>query len=147
MDNLLNIAGINQVEYKGFKVYYKVDETKECFVWDMQRYQYKIYVYNKENKKKISFDYHGSNNDWQNDKELLTKKELLFCFYCFLSDAESGKMKLENFLSELGYLNKENISCGINAHKECKKSLRKVKTLEIEEDKRYELLDDEKLNQ
>ncbi len=77
--------------------------------------------------KRASFLYHGSHQDWQNQKTELSEKDLLNALYCFVSDAESGEEPFEDFCANFGY--DEDSRTAERIYKACKKSAEKLQRL------------------
>jgi hypothetical protein len=49
------------------------------------------------------FNYYGSSHDHDKGKTELTEQDLMFCFRCFIEDAEEGNKTFEEFCGDLGY--------------------------------------------
>jgi hypothetical protein len=88
--------------------------------WNMTCKHYKINVYNKENKKRTSFDFYMG----ELSKGIKKEYDLLNAFYCFLSDGVSGLDSFEDFCFNFGYDTDSIKAYGI--YKECKKSAVKI---------------------
>ncbi len=88
----------------------------------MKYNQFRVSVKTKDAK--TSFLFHGSHNDWQKGKIELSGNDLLFAFYCFMSDSASGDNSFEDFCSEFGYDTDSRKAEKI--WKACKKSLDKA---------------------
>ncbi|MFW6219827.1 MAG: hypothetical protein ACOC33_03225 [bacterium] len=111
--------------FKNFEITSKFSGTKIPLWNDGYKYKsqhHKVTVKNTENGKSTSFDF------WSSIAQPVFESEydLLNAFYCFVSDALSGEYEAEEFLSEFGYLDGENIKHGLRAHKECQRSLAKL---------------------
>ncbi len=65
--------------------------------------QFCISLNNTEKSTVISFDFYGSNHDYNHGIVELQNKELLNALNCFLSDACSGGLNFNNFCDEFGY--------------------------------------------
>lgn len=65
------------------------------------------------NKKRLSFDFWGSVMNPENK----TEQEVVFAFYCFLSDSCAGNGTFENFCSEFGY--DQDSRTAERIHKQC----------------------------
>lgn len=76
---------------------------------------HKITVKNKDTGRQASFDFWASITN----PELRTQYDVLNAFYCFVSDAVSGLMDIDDFQSEFGY---EKDSECIKAYKGCQKA-------------------------
>lgn len=79
-----------------------------------------ITVTNTDTKQKISFEFWGSIMK----PEVKTEDELLYAFYCFVSDAVSGNYSFNEFCGEFGY--DEDSRKAEKTWKACKKSLEKL---------------------
>jgi len=53
--------------------------------------------------RKVTFDYYGSNRDWENGKTELDHTDLHNALECILSDALAGAETFEDFVDEFGY--------------------------------------------
>ena len=125
------------------KTTYKNFVISESFIgnkvspWDENNYNYhKVTVKNLNNGKKTSFDF------WCSiiEQTFKTENDLLFAFYCFLSDADAGNYDLDDFQGEFGY---KNVSECIRAWKACRKSLKKCERLfDCNDDLIYEMIND-----
>lgn len=104
---------------------------------NMMHNHFKVSVKHEQNS--ISFDYYGSQHDWQQGNETLEGNDLLFTFRSFLGDAQSGAMTFEDFCGEFGYDTDSRQAEKI--WKACKKAMTQAKNLGIDEDKIYELFD------
>jgi len=71
-----------------------------------------------------SFLFYGSNHDYMSEKDELDFKGLIDAFASFLDDARYGKLRFEDFCSELGY--DEDSRRVEKIHKECAKAHAKV---------------------
>ncbi len=84
--------------------------------------QFKIAV--KTDKGQTSFDFYGSHHDYINGVIELDEAGLKNAFYCFVSDACSGKLTFNDFCSEFGYDNDSRNAERI--YKSCEKSFNKL---------------------
>lgn len=57
----------------------------------------------KHKNKKISFDFYGSNHDFELFKRKLDSKDLMDTFRVFFEDAIAGLMNFEEFAGDFGY--------------------------------------------
>lgn len=92
---------------------------------DMFCNQFRVSV--KTDSSDTSFLFHGSHKDYQEGKIELGESDLIFAFYCFISDSIAGDLTFEEFCSELGYA--IDSRKGEKIWKECGKSLNKSKQL------------------
>ena len=75
----------------------------------------------------VSFDFYGSQADFEKGVKDLTEPELKLAFRNFLEDALSGSQDFEEFCREMGMSN-DSIRA-LNIWKSCKKSMRKAERL------------------
>ena len=126
-----------ELSYKFFKEYYR-DELKS---FNLPHYAYRVYVKRLDMSTPIqtSFLFHTSNHDWQQGKQSMDKNEIIGAFYCFLGDAHTGNMSLEEFLREFGYeYNRESV----RIYNACKRSLDKMENLGIFESEIVDMLNE-----
>ena len=71
------------------------------------------------NKKRLSFDFWGSIMNPENK----TEQEVVFAFYCLLSDSCAGNETFENFCGDFGY--DQDSRTAERIHKQCISSLAK----------------------
>lgn len=92
---------------------------------DGPHYKHKVFVTDREVTK--SFYFYGSIKDYEEGKDKLDRDDLLHAFGCFLDDAISGDMSIEDFTSEFGYEIDDFINGRIQRiHKACQKALEKI---------------------
>lgn len=85
--------------FKQFKIKanYKGDKSAK---WNRNNYNnYLITVTNTEIKERCTFEFWASIAK----PDIETEKDILYAFYCFVSDAVSGDMEFEEFCGEFGY--------------------------------------------
>ena len=97
---------------------------------------HRITVTNTKTHKKISFEFWGSIID----PIIKEKQELLFAFYCFLSEGSSTLCGFEEFCFNFGY-NNDSIKA-YKIFKSCEKSLRKMEKIGIDKNEIYVLMND-----
>ena len=103
----------------------------------MQNYNnHRITVTNTSIHKRTSFEFWGSIIN----PEIKKEQELLFAFYCFLSDGLSSLYGFDEFCSEFGY-NNDSIKA-YKTFKACEKSLHKLERIGINEGTIYDLMND-----
>lgn len=127
-----------KTNYKNFKITSTFLNNK-CWKCDEKRQNYnnhRITVTNTETSKKTSFEFWGSIMK----PEITTDQELLFAFYCFLSDGQSSRYGFNEFCSEFGY--DTDSRRAFSTFKECRKSLFKAEKIGIDEDTACELMND-----
>lgn len=95
-----------------------------------------ITITNTETKKRTRFDFWGSIAQ----PEIQTDDELLFAFYCFLSDAEGSRYGFKDFCGNFGY--DEDSMRAYKAFKSCEKSLKKAENIGIDENTACDILND-----
>jgi hypothetical protein len=64
-------------------------------------YKHRVTVSTEGNR--ASFVYHTSINDYNQGKDEMDERDLIFALDCFISDAIAGEMDLYNFCNEFGY--------------------------------------------
>ena len=106
------------------------------------RYRFKITVKNEKTGAITYFNFYGSIKDYEEGKNELNKEDLKVAFWCFLQDAEDGKMDFDEFLASFGYEEKE----GRKIWKACQNQLEKCERLGLNEDLRTDLLNNELAN-
>lgn len=84
---------------------------------------HRLTVTNTDNKKSTRFDFWMSISN----PKIKTEYDALNAFYCFVSDAVSGKESFDNFCSELGY--DEDSRTAERTFKACKRSLEKLERI------------------
>ena len=72
--------------------------------------------------------------------EIETEQELMFAFYCFLSDGDSSRYGFENFCSEFGY--DTDSRKAYKTFKACEKSLKKAERIGIDEEMACDIMND-----
>ena len=95
-----------------------------------------ITVINTEAHRKTAFEFWGSIVK----PEISTEQELLFAFYCFLSDGESSRHGFQEFCFEFGY--DEDSRKAYRNFKACEKSLHKAERIGIDEDMANDIMND-----
>lgn len=95
-----------------------------------------ITVINHNTKKKTSFEFWGSIVN----PEIQTEQELLFAFYCFLSDGHSSRYGFKEFCNEFGYDTDSKKAYRI--FKACEKSLYKAERIGIDEEMACNIMND-----
>lgn len=73
-------------------------------------------------------DINVTNFRFYQPNKILLKNDLLHAFWCFVSDAQSATMDIDDFSSEFGYTK---ISECLKIHRECQRQLEKYQTLRI----------------
>lgn len=89
---------------QGFTVYGKYVDTIRGFPNDsddMYHNQFRITV--QKDKVRRTFNYYGSQHDYEQGKIELDRTDLKDCLYSFFSDALAGMQNFEDFCSEFGY--------------------------------------------
>ena len=86
--------------------------------------------------KKTAFEFWGSIKN----PEIKTEQELLFSFYCFLSDGECSRYGFSEFCLEFGY--DENSRKAYRIYKACQKSLKKAERIGINENLACDIMND-----
>lgn len=115
--------------YKGNKLWNANDK--------MQNYNNHIVtVINAEINRKTSFEFWGSIVN----PGIETEQELLFAFYCFLSDGNSVRYGFDDFCSEFGY--DEDSRKAYKLFKACQKSLVKMERIGIDENMACGIMND-----
>lgn len=132
--------------YKGFKIKAnRIGAVESNSVVNGWHWRYKITVINTNNKntKKAVFTYSSSINDYQTGKTTLTEEDLLFAFYCLMSDAQAGANNFRDFCGDFGY--NEDSRNAFKAFKACQKQALRVYELGLIEDDIVAFLNDEVL--
>lgn len=122
--------------YKNFKISSTYVGNKKWSENDNNYHNYIITIYNTNTKKKTAFEYWGS---IMNPK-ITTTQELLFAFYCFLSDGEGSRYGFNDFCANFGYDTDSRKAYAI--FKACKKSLAKAERIGISENIAYDIMND-----
>lgn len=127
-----------KTQYKQFKITSTFLNNKLWSADDkMQNYNnHLITIVNTETHKRTSFEFWGS----VMNPEITTEKELLFAFYCFLSDGQDSRYGFEDFCSEFGYNTDSRKAYKI--FKACERSLHKGKKIGIDEDMACDIIND-----
>ena len=103
----------------------------------MQNYNnHLVTVVNTETHKKTAFEFWGSIIK----PEIETEQELLFAFYCFLSDGQGSRYGFEEFCSEFGY--DTDSRRAYKTFKACEKSLHKAERIGIDEEMACDIMND-----
>lgn len=102
--------------------------------------QFKVTVKNTDTKTRVSFDFYGSQNDYQNGVLELGQSDLKHALYSFISDSQAGTMEFEEFCNEFGY--NEDSRRAEKIHKACIKSFEKLEKLDISESEMYDYLNE-----
>lgn len=109
-----------ETEFKGLNLSSRFEGEKNA-IWDDGKYPQTMdrhHVVTVEyDGNKIEFDYYPSIAN----PSINTEKELLEAFRCFLSDADSGSMSLDDFANEF-YGGTGKVSQIVATHKACQKS-------------------------
>ena len=95
-----------------------------------------VTVVNTETHKKTAFEFWGSIVK----PEIETEQELLFAFYCFLSDGQGSRCGFEEFCSEFGY--DTDSRKAYKTFKACEKSLHKAERIGINEEMACDIMND-----
>lgn len=122
--------------YKNFKITSTFLNNKPWSANEKNYNNHIITVTNTELHKKTSFEFWGSIMK----PEIETEQELLFAFYCFLSDGYYARYGFEEFCSELGY--DEDSRKAYKTFKACEKSLKKALRIGIDENVCCDILND-----
>jgi hypothetical protein len=93
----------------------------------------------KVGKKSRSFNFFGSQADYEQGKEKLDDTDLKEAFRAFISDAESATESFADFCGNFGY--NEDSRRAEKTYKACKKSLKKLNALGITESDLYNILE------
>ena len=116
-----------KTNYKNFAITSNFDGNKKADWGEKVEIEnwnhHTITVKNTETGKRTSFDFWGS----LVNPEIETEKELLFAFYCFVSDGLVGKESFDEFCSEMGY--DEDSRRAEKIYKDCQKSYNKFARL------------------
>ena len=103
----------------------------------MQNYNnHLVTIVNTETHKKTAFEFWGSIMK----PEITTENELMFAFYCFLSDGEGSRYGFEEFCSEFGY--DTDSRKAYKTFKACEKSLKKAERIGIDENMACDIMND-----
>ena len=88
-----------KTNYNEFTISARFDNSKAA-IWDSANFNHNVVtVKNNDNGKRTTFDFWGS----RVEPEVKTENDLLYVFYCFLSDAISGMSYFEAFCDDYGY--------------------------------------------
>jgi len=131
METLLE-KGLKKVKIKlNDRNFYLSQGKAEDFKHENKKdYVYRTRIYVEYNGHKTSFLFHGSINDYQNQKAYSDKSQFPFLLYCFLSDSHSGCMSFDDFCNEFGY--DANSRKAEKVHKDCIKSMEKMEKIGIQ---------------
>ena len=124
--------------YKNFKIT-STSLGNKCWNADEKQQNYNnhiVTVINIDLHKKTAFEFWGSIMN----PEISTEQELLFAFYCFLSDGQGSRYGFSEFCSEFGY--DEDSRKAYKIFKACEKSLKKAERIGIDEDMACEIMND-----
>lgn len=127
-----------RTQYKNFKITSTFIGDK---LWNaddkIQNYNnHLITVTNTETHRKTAFEFWGSIMN----SEIETEQELLFAFYCFLSDGDSSRYGFNEFCYEFGYYTDSRRA--YKTFKACKRSLYKAERIGINEDMACNIMND-----
>ena len=97
------------------------------------RNHYKIRVYNRMNKKAITFDF------WVSiaEPEIKDEKSLLCAFCCFLEDSVLGGYDFDEFIDEFGYSEAKE---AYRIWLACKDSMEKLRTLRVSDRQTHDMI-------
>lgn len=125
-----------QTTYKNFKITSTFLHNK-CWSCNGSNYNnHMITVTNTETHKKTAFEFWGS----MINPEITTTHELLFAFYCFLSDGESSRYGFNDFCENFGY--DTDSRKAYTTFKACKKALQKAERIGINENIACDIIND-----
>ena len=103
----------------------------------MQNYNnHLVTVVNTEIHRKTAFEFLGSIVK----PEIETEQELLFAFYCFLSDGEGSRYGFDDFCANFGY--DTDSRKAYKTFKACEKSLKKAERIGIDENMACDIMND-----
>ena len=124
--------------YKNFRIMstFKGDKLWNADEKNANYNNHIVTVINTELNKKTSFEFWGSIME----PEISTEQELLFSFYCFLSDGNGAQCGFEEFCSEFGYDTDSRKAYA--TFKACKKSLAKMERIGINENAACDIMND-----
>ena len=127
-----------RTQYKNFKIMscFKGDKLWSADERQQNYNNHIITVINTDTNKKTNFEFWGSIIN----PEIQTEQELLFAFYCFLSDGNGAQYGFEEFCSEFGYDTDSRKAYKI--FKVCEKSLAKAERIGIDEDAACDIIND-----
>ena len=132
-------------EVKIMRTQYKQFRITSTFLGDklwsaddkMQNYNnHLVTIVNTENHKKTAFEFWGSIMK----PEIETEQELLFAFYCFLSDGEGSRYGFDDFCANFGY--DTDSRKAYKTFKACEKSLKKAERIGIDEEMACDIMND-----
>ena len=131
MDTILK-EGLKKVKIKlGDRNFYLSQGKAEGFKHENKKdYVYRTRVYIEYNGHKTSFLFHGSINDYQNQKAYYKEDQFPFLLYCFISDSHSGDLEFHDFCENFGY-DMDSLNA-YKIHKACKRSTEKLFKLGIQ---------------
>jgi hypothetical protein len=86
-----------------------------------------ISVTNTDTDNKTSFNFYGSQHDYNNAVTEIKGEDLLNAFECFISDSLAGYESFEDFCGNMGY--DEDSRTAERIYKECVKSMEKAKSV------------------
>lgn len=90
--------------------------------------------------KAVSFDFYGSQADFEKGVKDLTEDDLKLAFRSFIEDSVGGSQDFNDFCAEMGMSN-DSIKA-LNIWKSCKKSTRKAERLGMGKGCRYDVLNE-----
>lgn len=122
--------------YKNFKISSIYVGNKKWSENDNNYHNHIITIYNVDTKKKTAFEFWGSIMN----PEIKTKNELLFAFYCFLSDAEGSRYGFNDFCENFGY--DTDSRKAYTTFKACEKSLKKAERIGIDKNLMCDFMND-----
>lgn len=93
-----------------------------------------------EQRKAVSFDFYGSQADFEKGVKDLTEDDLKLAFRSFLEDSVGGSQDFEEFCREMGMSN-DSIKA-LNIWKVCQKSTKKAERLGMGKGCRYDVLNE-----
>ena len=103
----------------------------------MQNYNnHLVTIVNTETHKKTAFEFWGSIMK----PEITTENELMFAFYCFLSDGEGSRYGFDDFCANFGY--DTDSRKAYKTFKACEKSLKKAERIGIDENMACDIMND-----
>lgn len=125
-----------QTTYKNFKITSTFLHNK-CWSCNGSNYNnHMITVTNTETHKKTAFEFWGS----MINPEITTTQELLFAFYCFLSDGESSQYGFNDFCANFGY--DTDSRKAYKVFTSCQKALQKAERIGINENIACDMIND-----
>lgn len=136
-----------------YKVSGKLSGTVQGFPNDTiddkrPRYKFTVTITNMDSKRSRSFSFYTSINDFEKRKNYLDEDDVVFAFYCFISDSISGTYTFKQFCDEFGYDYYADEGWGYNRvndkskkiHDACVKSFKKAQDLGFTENELYNMV-------